>query len=410
MKYVIIGNSAAAIACAEGIRSVDAAGEIVMIASEKHHCYGRPLISYVLLGRISRANVDYRPRGFYNDNNIKTMFGRTVTSIDAVKKFVSLENGERVDYDRLLVATGSRPFVPPTDGLDEVKDKFTFMTLDDMDALEAKLTSQSRVLVVGAGLIGLKCVEGILDRVKSVTVVDMADRILPSILDGGSSAIVRASLEKRGVKFILNDCVEKFGDGVALLKNCGQKLAFDILVTAVGVRPNVGLVKDAGGEVGRGILIDERMRTSLADVYAAGDCTEGYDMSVGSRRVLALLPNAYMQGLCAGLNMAGGSSVYDNAIPMNAVGFFDCHVVTAGNYEGELIERADGEKLKRLYIKDGKLAGFILINDIARAGIYTSLIRGGVPLSSVNMELLVQAPQLLAFSREERKIKLGTKV
>ena len=398
MNYVIIGNSIAAVACIEGIRSVDKKGAITVISAEKYPVYGRPLISYCLLGRVKRENMNYRPADFYQKNGAEVLYGRAARKIDPEAKTVELDGGEAIPYDRLLVATGSRPFVPPMQGLDGVKDRFPFMTMDDMLALEGALSKDKDVLVIGAGLIGLKCVEGILERVKSVSVVDMADRILPSILDKEGAAIVQRGLEAR------------FEGSAAYLKNSKKKIEFDILVVAVGVRPNTELVKEAGGEVNRGIVVDKGMRTSIKDVYAAGDCAEGFDSSVGSGRILALLPNAYFQGSVAGVNMAGGMAVHDDAIPMNAIGFFETHVLTAGVYEGECIEEVSAAAYKKLFLKEGRLVGFILINDFLRAGIYTSLIRNKTPLAEVDFELLKNRPQLLAFSAEERKQMLAQRV
>ena len=409
MKYVIIGNSAAATACIEGIRSQDKKGEIVVISSENRSAYGRPLISYALLGKIKKEDMDYRSPEFYKANNVKLKLGETVTKIDAKAKQVVLESGEKVAYDKLLVATGSRPFVPPLAGLDKVEKKFTFMTYADMEAIEAVISLDKRVLVLGAGLIGLKCTEGLLARVGKVTVVDMSDRILPSVLDSEGAAIVQKYLEECGVNFVLGDSAEAFGENSVTLKS-GKKIDFDILVIAVGVRPNVEIVRDAGGKVNKGIIVYDSMKTSLADIYAAGDCVEGYDKSIGSNRILALLPNAAFQGKCAGINMAGGNSSFTNGIPMNALGLFDCHIVTAGIYEGECGTYTSANEYKKLFVKDGKLAGFIIINSIECAGIYTYLIREGISLADVDWGLLMQKPQLLAFSEEARKAKLAHRV
>lgn len=410
MKYVIIGNSTAAIACIEGIRTVDAEGAITVISDEAHHCYGRPTISYCLMGATTRENMKYRPDDFYEKMGVTLMPGKRAAKIDPKKKRVALESGEQVAYDKLLVATGSSPLIPPMDGLEKVADKYTFMTYDDMDALDRVIDKSKNVLVIGAGLIGLKCVEGILDRVGSVVVVDLADRILPSILDKEGAQIIQTQLEEKGVKFILNDCAANFGEHTATLKNSGAEIPFDILVVAVGVRPNVQLVRDAGGEVNRGIVVDKKLRTSLDDVYAAGDCAEGYNASTGNNAVLALLPNAYFQGKTAGINMAGGSALHANAIPMNAIGFFGSHILTAGIYEGECFSHIEGSVYKKLYVKDNRLVGFILINDFLRAGIYTQLIRDKVPLTQADFTLLREKPQLLAYSKELRDDKLTRKV
>ena len=405
-KIVIIGNSAAAVGCVEGVRSVDKNSEIVLIASEKHHTYSRPLISYLLYGKTDEQRMKYRPDSFYSDNMVDTMLGKTAVSVDPKGHTVKLESGEVISYDKLMVATGSSPFVPPMKGLDKVEKKFTFMTLDDAHALDKAISAESRVLVIGAGLIGLKCVEGIADKVKEIAVVDMADRILPSVLDAEGAELVQKSIEKHGVKFYLNDSAAELEPNKAQLKS-GAEVEFDVLVVAVGVRPNIALLKDAGAECGRAIKTDNKCQTSLKDIYAGGDCTESYDITIGAERVLALLPNAYMQGNTAGVNMAGGEQLYENAIPMNAMGMFGYHMITAGSYEGNVYTEKEGENYKKLFYKDNRLMGYIMIGDIKRAGIYTALIKNQTPLDSIDFELIKQKPQLMAFSAEDRREKLA---
>lgn len=408
MEYVIIGNSTAGIAAAESIRKLDQAGSITILSDEAFPTYGRPLISYFLLGKTDAAHMNYRPADFYRKNNIRTMFSVRAEHIDTAKKQVLLQGGKKVKYDKLLVATGSRPFVPPMEGLDK-NEYFTFMTYADALALEKQLAPEKKVLIVGAGLIGLKCLEGIADRVGKVTVVDMAPHILPSILDDYGASIIQKQLEKHGAEFYLSDSVASFEKGVVHLKS-GATVPFDILVVAAGVRPNVELVKEAGGKVGRGILTDDRQETSLKDVYAAGDCTESYDITCGQSRILALLPNAQFQGSCAGTNMAGGEAHFTNAVPMNAIGFFGSHVLTAGSYFGDTYEEKEGETYKKLFFDGDKLNGFILIDLPERAGIYTSLLRNQTSLSEVDFEALKKDPGLLAFSEAFREQKLARKV
>ena len=406
MNYVILGNSAAAVGCIEGIRSVDPNGAITVISDEPYSVYSRPLISYLLEGRTTLEKMKYRPDDFYEKNHVQTILGVKAEKVDSGAKTVLLENGESVSYDRLLIATGSRPFVPPMEGLDHVEKKFSFMKLDDAKALEASLTKESRVLIVGAGLIGLKCAEGIRDRVHSITVIDLADRILPSILDEEGSAMMKKFLEGQGLTFHLNDSVAQFGPDGAELKS-GKWVGFDILVVAVGVRPNTQLATEAGCQVGRGVTIDEHSRTSVTDIYAAGDCCECLDMADGQTRILAILPNAYLQGETAGVNMAGGEKVFDKAIPMNAIGFFGQHIITAGSYDGEEWTEKSNDTYKKLVTKDNRLRGFILIGNVARAGIYTAMIREATPIDSVDFELMKQKPQLMAFAFDQRAAKLG---
>lgn len=406
-KYVIIGNSTAAVNCVEGIRSVDKEGDILLVSDETHFTYGRPLISYLLYGKTDLEHMKYRSDDWYTVNNVQFRAGVKVLKIDAKKKKIELSTGEKVPYEKLLVATGSRPFVPPMSGLEKVKEQYSFMTLDDALKIGKTFQKEDNVLIIGAGLIGLKCLEGIRARVGKVTVVDMANRILPSILDEEGSAVVQKYLEeKQGVEFLLGDSAAEFTGANAVTMKSGKTLTFDRLVLAVGVRPNVELVQEAGGACNRGICTDEGGRTTLPDVYAAGDCALSHDITTGADRVLALLPNAAMQGWTAGINMAGGTAVFDKAVPMNAMGLFDLHMITAGVYEGECYEEKDDGKYKKLFYKDDRLKGFILIGDVARAGIYTSLLRNATPLSSVDFAMLEKAPALAAFSSDYRREKL----
>ena len=404
VRYVIIGNSAAAIGAVEGIRQVDANGEITIVTSEPHHTYSRPLISYLLLGKVTHEKMGYRGKDFYERNGCKLCSGATVSGIAFTSKQVVLASGERIPYDKLLVATGSSAFVPPFEGLDTVREKFTFAGYDDANKLDAALGKDKRVLIVGAGLIGLKCAEGILARVAGVTVLDLAPRILSSILDEGGAAVVQRHLEDKGLEFKLSVGVKKFEPNAALLDD-GTRIEFDILVLAVGVRPNTGLLNGVA-EMDKGIVVDERSKTTAPDIYAAGDCTQTLDISSGQSKIMALLPSAYMQGECAGVNMAGGEKSFDTAIPMNAIGFFGLHMVTAGNYTGD-VYASDKDGYKRLFYKDNRLCGYIIIGDVSRAGIYTSLIRERTPLDSIDFALVCKQPGLMAFAKQERQIKLG---
>lgn len=401
--YVIIGNGVAAAGCIEGIRSVDAEGSITVISAENHPVYCRPLISYYLEHKTDPERMNYRTPTFYADNGVTVLYGKTAEKIDAKTRQITLNTGETLPYDALCNATGSSPFVPPMKGLETVEKRFSFMTLDDTFALEKAITPESRVLIIGAGLIGLKCAEGLHGRVKAITVCDLAPRVLSSILDDTCAAMMQKHLEANGISFLLGNSAKEFKGNAALMQN-GETVEFDALVLAVGVRPNTALIKDAGGNVNRGILVDDTCKTSLQDIYAAGDCTEYRDISAGTEKIMALMPNAYMQGHTAGVNMAGGAAVFDNAIPMNSIGFFGLHCHTAGSQpEGcEMFEEADGQHIKRLFVKDDKLTGFMLLGHMHRTGIYTALIRNQTPLSSVDFARLRVEPQLAAMGSAYR--------
>ena len=405
-QYIIIGNGVAAVGCIEGIRCLDKESKITVISEENHPVYCRPLISYYLENKTDLERINYRSADFYEKMGCDVFYSKKVIRIDADSKKIVLDDGTKLPYTEVCVATGSAPFVPPFEGLDTVEKKFSFMTLDDALALEKTIDKNNKVLIVGAGLIGLKCAEGLHNRVASITVCDLADRVLSSILDTDCAAIVHKHLEANGIQFMLGDTAVQFENNLAHMKS-GKTVEFDTLVLAVGVRANTALLKEIGGEVNRGILINDRMETSIANVYAAGDCTEGNDISLGQKRVLALLPNAYMQGHTAGVNMAGGNNVFDKAIPMNSIGFFGLHIMTAGTYDGEMYEEKTDGTLKRLFVQDGLLKGFILIGKTERAGIYTSLIREKTPLDTIDFDTMKKMATSVAFSPENRRKKFG---
>lgn len=409
-RYVIIGNGVAAAGCIEGIRAADQEGEITVISAERHPVYCRPLISYYLEGKTDLERIGYRKPEFYAENGCTVLYEKSAVKLDPKTHQIQLNTGEWLPYDAVCVATGSSPFVPKMTGLKTVEKQFAFMTLDDTLALEQAITPESRVLIVGAGLIGLKCAEGLHGRVAQITVCDLAPRVLSSILDDFCAARMQAKLEENGVHFLLGNSVKAFSGTHAEMTN-GESVDFDVLVLAVGVRANTQLLEQAGGTVNRGILVNSKMETNLPDVYAAGDCTEARDISSGKDKVMALLPNAYMQGRTAGSNMAGEFDVFNNAIPMNSIGFFGLHCQTAGTQfsaeeGGSVYEEVNENHIKRLFVRDNKLTGFMLIGHMRRTGIYTALIRNQTPLDTVDFAKLCIEPQLAALDSETRNYVL----
>lgn len=400
-RYVIIGNSAAAAGAVEGIRSADRTGSITVVSDEPYHIYSRPLISYLLEGKTDEERMLYRPRDFYERTGVDCLLGRRAEKVDPERQEITLDDGTVLPYSELLIAAGSRPFVPPVAGLDAVERCHTFMTLDAAKALAEDVQADSRVLIVGAGLIGLKCAEALRRRAGSISVCDIAPHVLPSILDEEGAARVEEVLKKEGIALHLGSGVSEFDSGEAVLSD-GTRVPFDVLVIAVGVRPNTELYPEPAP---RGIPTDAFCRTGVPHIYAAGDCAISHDITTGADRILALLPNAYMQGHAAGVNMAGGSESYDKAMPANALSLFGLHMITAGSLDGEARVSSEGS-YKKLVTRDGRLVGFLILGDVSRAGIYTALIREQRPLAEIDFELIAERPQLMAFSRRERRQKL----
>ncbi|KXS42591.1 MAG: FAD-dependent pyridine nucleotide-disulfide oxidoreductase, partial [Candidatus Frackibacter sp. T328-2] len=322
LDYVIIGNSAAGIGAVEGIRRVDREGKITIISDEEYSAYSRPLISYYLADKVTQEEMKYRPDEFYNQNNVDAKLGIKVTEVNEDDKKVLLEDDEEVTYDKLLVATGGAPFIPEMKGVNK-ENISNFIKLDDAKAIasDIKESEAEEVVILGAGLIGLKAAEALIKKGLKVTVVELADRVLSAILDKEAADLVQEHLEEAGINFILEDTIIEFlGDekvtGVKL--KSGQELDCDLAVVAVGVKPNVSIVKGTNVEVNRGLVVNDKLETNIDDIYAAGDVSEGYDMLHEMAGVIPIWPNAYNQGLVAGQNMAGSNESYREGFARNA--------------------------------------------------------------------------------------------
>lgn len=399
-KYVLIGGSIACLGAIEGIQSVEKDADITVLCGEKTPLYSRPLISYRLEKKTTDDNLYFHGKDFYEKKGVKALFEKAV-KIDPDEKTVTTESGKILPYDKLFVGTGSYPFVPPMNGLDEVKNKTCFYTLADEEKLASLLSEKTKLLIIGAGLIGLKCAEGAYAHTKDVTIVDLAPRVLPNATTPYVASLLEKKLKEMGVKVVLGASVAAFSDGKAELTD-GKILSFDAVVLAIGVRPQIGLLKDAGAETNRGVVVDETMKTSLQDVYCAGDCAEGYDAVSGQKRLLQLFPSAYNGGRVAGRNMAGKEEVFKTDCALNSTSLFGLRFTSCGSYDGEPTEIQGEGFYKAFYVKDGRLIGYMLVGDTKKAGIYTRLISEKIPLSTVAGDLFT-APSLAIFDEKTRK-------
>lgn len=404
-KYLLIGGSIATEGAIEGILSVTKNADITVLCGEKRPLYSRPLISYALEKKTTDEKMYYHGASYYEKKGVKAVYAEA-SAIDLEKKIVIAE-GKEYPYDELLVATGSKPFVPPIKGLDSVIKKHTFYTMEDMLGLRADLEKGGKVLIVGAGLIGMKCAEGVKEYVNDIVVADMAPRPLPAATTPEAGAIVQERLSSI-IDFRLSAALDHF-DGNKAVFASGEEVDFDILVLALGVRPQVALVKNAGGEVNRGIVVNEKMQTSLRSVYAAGDCVESYEAVGESKRLLQLFPSAYLGGKTAGRNMAGEETSFLTDIPMNATNLFGVRITSAGLFIGDKTEIRVGEDYRAIYTEGGVIKGFILIGDSACAGILTDFIRRKRPIGDLSLETLLKGRDLSVYPGEERRAALGGK-
>ena len=406
-NYLIIGNSAGAIGCVEGLRSVDQEGTLAIIAEEAYHTYSRALLPYYLSGKISLENIYYRPPDFYHKFNVTPLLGKKAVRINFKSKEVELANGEQVGYEKLLLATGASTLIPPLTGLDK-KNIFGFLSLSNTLQIEKILGQVKNVVILGGGVIGLMtaevlnltAAEVLRKRGLNVSMVELAERILAPVVDETASKILEALFQENGIevwtKTTIKEIVGKEKVESIVLTN-GRSLSCDLLILAAGVIPRVELVKDTEVKVNKGIIVNKKMQTSAPDIYACGDCAEVYDSVTDTYRVIPLWPNAYVGGKVAGYNMAGLEREYNWGTSMNSMHFFDLYVISAGinvtrdNEKAfEVISKLDRERkiYRKFALADGQIQGLLLMGEITRAGILTNLMRRKINVRDFQAELL----------------------
>ena len=413
-KYVIVGNSTAAVAAAEAIRERDSAGRLVMVSREERHTYSRPLITYLLAGKIDEPRMDYRDRGFYERLGAEFRPGVEVEGLDAERRCLRLNLGGELSFEKLLIATGGAPIVPPMEGAG-LQGVFTLTSWDDADAVRAFLAGNGveRAVVIGAGMIGVKAIEALRRLGLEVTAVELAGRPLSAALDETAGAMAAAELERNGVDLRCGTSVERIlatdgKVGGALLAD-GSTVICQMVVVAIGVRPDVRV---AAGivEVDRGIVVDESMQTSVPGIYAAGDVAQAREILSGKSMPIPVLPGAFRGGRVAGANMAGGAERYPGGLAMNSIAVFDLPTISVGMTSApdedceELSWRREDPPAYRKVVMRGKhLVGAVLVGDVDRAGIFTGLIRGKIDVSGVRDVILSDEFGVLSLPAEYRK-------
>lgn len=384
MRYVIIGNSAAGISAAETIRRLDKSGRITVISDEGFPVYSRCLLPHLIAGERSEEELLLRPEDFYEAQGIEALLGRRVVSIEPEAKRIVLADGEELTYDQLLLAVGGSPLIPEIEGIDR-EGVFGLRTIEDARRIIAASREAERAVVIGGGLIGLRAAFALHKRGLAVTAIEMLPRVLPQQLDGAASRILSQAIVAYGVELILGQTVQEIvgrdGRVEGVLLADGRRVDCRLVVVAVGVRPNIELARAAGSATERGVLVDERMRTSVADIYAAGDVAETFDVVTGERTLSALWPSAVEQGRLAGYNMAGVAREYEGALGLlNAVEFAGIPVISVGviapRDDGyEVLATQRGDVYRKLVLRGNRLVGALLLGEIERAGVYTALIR-----------------------------------
>jgi len=366
LKYLIIGNGIAGITAAENIRKADPRGEIKILTDEKYPFYSRIRLIDFLSRNMKEETLIMKGEKWYADNGIELLSGARGEKIDHASRKVETDDGSAIGYDKLLIATGGVSFVPPFPGA-EREGVFTLRTLDDAKAINSYAGKNKRVVIVGGGVLGLEAGFNLIQAGNSVEVVEFFPRLLPRQMDGNGAAVLQNQLESFGFRFYLNAKTKEItGEGKAdgLLLEDGRRIEADMVIVSAGVRPADTLAKDLGLQIGKGVVVNDRMETSIEGIYAAGDVIEHNGIFYG------LWAASMAQGETAGKNMAGVEALYKGTIMSNSLKVAGVKLFSAGDidadgkYDDITFADSVAHVYKKMVIKDGKIIGIILYGDV----------------------------------------------
>ncbi len=392
MKFAIIGNGVAGINAARTLARSKPKATIDIYAEEPYPYYPRPRLLHLLAGEIQQEELYLYPKEWYEKRGIAVHLASKVMRIDPQRQQLALADGRQATYERLLLAMGSSPIRPPIKGLDRAE-AFTLRSLDDALALSERARETQRAAVIGGGLLGLEAARALRELGLQVTVVELLPRLLPKQLDEEGSPILEKWIGALGIEVLLGSAVQEIsrkGSAHHLTLKDGGSLEADLLLICAGATPNVQVAEEAGIEVQRGIVVDEYMRTSLPNIYAAGDVAQF------EGRVYGIIPVALEQSRVASLNMSGQESVrYQGTLPATTLKVTRVDLTSIGVIEprGEgyqELRKADEKKgvYKKLVLKEGRVVGAILLGDKKSAAPVSRLIMSEIEVSAYLDRLL----------------------
>ncbi len=420
-KYVIIGGSVGGIGAVEAIREVDPAGTIAVISEEPFPQYSRPLISDFLCKEATFEKMKYRSDLFWEKNEVQSLTGRKAVGLNLNDRWVELEGGDRIDFEKLLIATGGKPFVPKMEGT-EKEGVFTFTTFSDAKRIAAKIGAAKKGVVIGGGLIGVSAAEALTKSGLDVTIVELKDRILNLTLDETASDILEKAIKEAKVAILASQTVTQIlgkhdDDSVVggVVLTSGEEVQCDLVIIAIGVIPQTELVIGTEVKVNQGIIVDRFMRTSVPEVYACGDVAEAYDFILDQNNPLPLWPVASLGGKVAGYNMAGKNTEYPGGTAMSALNYFDTPIISVGianpkeadNYEVIMDHDLPRGLYKKIVLKEGFVVGMTFVNQIERTGIIFYLMKNRIDVGRFKQKLLSKDFGLASLPKKLRRMLLG---
>ncbi len=414
MKHVILGAGPAGVVAAETIRKHAPRDEILLVGDEPEAPYSRMAIPYFLIGNVKEAGTHLRPDdAHFSQQRITVLRGRKATKLDSTARRVTLDDGSSHSFDRLLIATGSSPNKPPIPGADG-PGVHACWTLADARAIAAAAKPGARVLQMGAGFIGCIIMESLAARKVKLTVVEMGDRMVPRMMGATAGNMIKAWCQAKGVAVHTGASVKAIerptnvpagGAPMRVQLSNGQTVEADLVISAVGVRPNIGFLNGSGIKTNAGVLADMRMECNVSGIFAAGDCAEGFDRFTGKHVISAIQPNAADQARVAAMNMVGAGAITNGVTQINVLDTLGLISTSFGNWEGvkggqhvEITEpnQATGGRHLSLQFAGNHLIGCNSVGWSEHVGVMRGLVESQVPLGHWKDKLLKDPTQLMA--------------
>ncbi len=424
MRYVVVGAGPAGVVGAETLRASDPDATITLVGAENERPYSRMAIPYLLEGNIEEAGTLLRKDAeHYRALGIEVLQGRRVTQVDPKAHRVTLEDGRALDYDKLLLATGSRPVAPPIPGIGQ-EGVYPCWTLAHAREIKRRLTEGNHVVLIGAGFIGSIILDAIGTQALKLTVVEADTHMTPRMMNRTGGDLMRRWCDSKGVRVLTETRVERIESGgerkFTLRLSSGEALPADLVVTATGVKPILDYLAGSGLKTGEGILVNDQLQTSDPAIYAAGDAAQGIDFSTGGFSVHAIQPTAVEHGQIAALNMAGQPSRYAGSLIMNVVALLGLTTYSFGQWmgveggqHGEWLDE-EHQRYVRLEFKDDRLVGAINIGTFEHVGVLRGLIQSRIPLGEWKERLIAEPAKVMeaylgltAFGKNIPRMRLG---
>ena len=403
VRHVVIGNGPAGVIACETIRKADLHAKITLVGSESEVPYSRMALPYLLADNISEDGTRLRhDKNYFSGREISLVTDRA-RQINTRDNCVAFESGKKIDYDRLLIATGSHAIRPPVPGI-ELPGIENCWTLKDAREISARLAKGSDVVLLGAGFIGCIVLEALAARDVNLTVIERDDRMVPRMVNHTGGDMLKRWCVSKGVNVLISTLVTDIAEAHGRLQltfSDGVQVFADTVVCAAGVQPNITFLDGSGIKTDSGVLVDEYLRTSVANVFAAGDVAQGPEFFTGNREIHAIQPTASEHGRIAGLNMTDNKTKYAGSLSMNVLNTLGLITVSFGQWQGiagsELAEQVDekNHKYLRLVFADDTVVGALSIGTTQHVGVLRGLMQSKTRLGSWKARLMKNPHQIM---------------